>query len=816
MTKHKLVLIGNGMAGVRCVEEILNLHPDMFDVTIFGSEPHPNYNRIMLSKVLQGDTPISEITINDWQWYKDRNITLYTGETVTYIDTVNRVVHTDQGRRTNYDKLIIATGSLPFMLPLPGIDKPGVTAFRDMKDCKTMIEASREYKRAAVIGGGLLGLEAARGLLNLGMEEVHVVHNTSYLMNRQLDARAADLLKLELEKQGMKFLLGKKTERILGRKRVEGLQFSDGTKCAVDLVVIAVGIRPNVKLAADSGIEVNRAIVVNDRMETSVPGIYAVGECAEHRGIVYGLVAPLYEQGKVLARAICGMDTEGYKGSVLYSQLKVSGVDVFSVGDIDDSELSTMVQTYDGIRGTYRKIGIRNNKIVGAVLFGDSSDSNKLLSYVKQGADVSVLEADASSSGRPAGGGDVEYVCSLSDAETICSCNGVNKGTIVGAIKDNSLETFEQVRECTRAASSCGGCKPLVAAILEAVQQSGGEDEELKIPACGCTELSREELKEAVMAGQYGAVSEAMTALGWRTPDGCGVCRPAIRYYIGISTSFTASEPVSSPASAQPSYTPLANGTYAVQPRLYGGLMTAAQLRRIADAIECYDVPLAKLSGEGRLELLGLSAESASGVASALGMTDAQASYGHPVTAVVTCGGKAYERGAFRESVSVGAALECRLERLQLPSAVSIGVSASPLHRAGTLIRDVGLVGTPSGWELYAGGSAGPEVKEAKLLFTEPDNTAAISAVSALLQLFAEEAYYGEMVWQWLERNGVVAVREKLLDLRSRRMLLARTAVSMQVEEPAYAHTDPVSNYDPSLVTSSNDNLMGQYTAVVR
>ncbi len=328
MEKKKLVLIGNGMAGVRTIEEILKLLPDQFDITVFGKEPYPNYNRIQLSKVLQGDTELSDITLNEWQWYEDHNIRLYPGETVTSIDKANQIIYTDKGKQTPYDQLIIATGSNPFMLPLPGIEKEGVTAFRDIQDCEEMITASRQYKRAAVIGGGLLGLEAARGLLNLGME-VDVIHIADYLMERQLDRTAGKLLQEELEKQGMNFLLEKQTTKILGKKRVTGLQFKDGNKIMADLVVMAVGIKPNVQLAMESGIQVNKGIVVNDHMQTNVPNIYAVGECAEHNEMVYGLVAPLYEQGQALAKHICGMNHQGYKGSVLSTQLKVSGVNVF-------------------------------------------------------------------------------------------------------------------------------------------------------------------------------------------------------------------------------------------------------------------------------------------------------------------------------------------------------------------------------------------------------------------------------------------------------------------------------------------------------
>ena len=314
MEKKQLVLVGNGMAGVRAVEEILKISNEEFQITIFGNEPHPNYNRILLSKVLQGDTDVKDITLNDWDWYEENGIQLYTGEEVVKVDPESKTVITDAGRVQPYDELILATGSLPFILPLPGADKEGVTAFRDIKDTDIMLEASKTYKKAAVIGGGLLGLEAARGLLNLGMD-VTVIHLAPYLMERQLDATAGRLLQKELEKQGMKFLLEKQTEEIYGETRVEGLKFKDGSTLEADLVVMAVGIKPNVQLGKDCGLPVNRGIVVNDYMETEVPNIYAVGECAEHRGIAYGLVAPLYEQAKVLAKKICRMKDLFYQPS---------------------------------------------------------------------------------------------------------------------------------------------------------------------------------------------------------------------------------------------------------------------------------------------------------------------------------------------------------------------------------------------------------------------------------------------------------------------------------------------------------------------
>lgn len=527
--KRKLAVIGNGMAGVRCVEEIYRLSPDAFEITIIGDEPHPNYNRIMLSKVLQGDTSITDITINEFSWYKERGIRLLLGEKAVRIDAGSKKIFLESGMTIPYDELILATGSSAFTPSIPGIHKSGVTAFRNIKDCETMIEASESYRRAAVIGGGLLGLEAARGLLNLGME-VHVVHNASYLMNRQLDTMSADMLKRELMKQGMRFWMEKRTEKIIGRKRAEGLQFSDGTKLVADLIVLAVGISPNIAIAAHSGIVTNRAIVVDDYMRTSVPHIYAVGECAEHDETVYGLVAPLYEQGKVLARVLTGADTAPYKGSIPYSMLKVSGVDVFSAGDIQ-GDVEVALQQYNGLHGTYKKVTVRGGRIAGAVLYGDSSEGMKLLDYLKKKTPAEVLLEQAVG---PGTGGADAAVIAMADHETVCSCNGVSKGAIVKAIAEDNLQSVEQIRDKTKASGSCGGCKPLVGAVL-ACALAGAIGAAKKVtPICGCTPLGHEEVKEAIIKRVYTDSAQVREELGWSKADGCFVCRAAIPYYMGM------------------------------------------------------------------------------------------------------------------------------------------------------------------------------------------------------------------------------------------------------------------------------------------
>ncbi|CAH1195160.1 Nitrite reductase [NAD(P)H] [Paenibacillus allorhizoplanae] len=785
MGKQKLVLIGNGMAGVRCVEEILALAPDRFEITIFGSEPHPNYNRIMLSKVLQGSTTVKDITINDWQWYEDKEITLYAGDPVISIDTAKRRVVSEKGRIVEYDQLILATGSLPFMLPLPGADKPGVTAFRDINDCNKMIETSKNYKKAVVIGGGLLGLEAARGLLNLGMD-VHVVHIYHHLMERQLSPTSAGMLRRELEKQGMKFLLEKQTEKILGKKRVEGLLFKDGSKVEADLIVIAVGVRPNIKLAADSGIETNRAIMVDDYMETNVPGVYAVGECAEHRNMVYGLVAPLYEQGKVLAKKICGLETEGYQGSILYSQLKVSGVEVFSAGEIRDSEITTSLKVIDGIKNTYKKIAVRNNKIVGAVLFGDSSEGNKLLGYIKQQADVSVLE-EASAVG---GGADEAYAASLALTATVCSCNGVTKGGILDAVRDNGCATVEDIRACTRASSTCGGCKPLVSAMLQLALQSQDAPAAPKETVCGCTSHSHDELRDAVRSVSFETAHEAMHALGWSKADGCAICRPAVQYYLGQARGAAADKVSTESMKLDSAASLLADGTYAITPRMYGGVTNAEQLRLLADVIDKYRIPLVKLTGGAHLDLLGIAEEQVNAIGAEIGhQATTASSYGRTITSVATCSGREYDRSALQDSIHMGIGLEHRLEGLQMPTQVSVAVSASPLHRAGTLSKDLGLVGVPGGWEIYVGGSGGTKLRQAELLCMESNEVTVLDLAISFMQWYREEANFGETTGQWVERKGITQLREHLFNLTIRMELLRRWQIESKLIEEQQVNT---------------------------
>ncbi|MGG1419436.1 NADPH-nitrite reductase [Bacillus subtilis] len=783
MGKKQLVLVGNGMAGVRAIEEILSVAKDEFQITIFGAEPHPNYNRILLSKVLQGDTDIKDITLNDWDWYEENNIQLYTNETVIKVDTENKTVITDADRIQPYDELILATGSVPFILPIPGADKKGVTAFRDIKDTDTMLAASKQYKKAAVIGGGLLGLEAARGLLNLGMD-VSVIHLAPYLMERQLDPTAGRLLQNELEKQGMTFLLEKQTEEIVGDDRVEGLRFKDGTSIEADLVVMAVGIRPNTTLGAESGIPVNRGIIVNDYMQTEIPHIYAVGECAEHRGIAYGLVAPLYEQAKVLARHICGIETKPYEGSVLSTQLKVSGVEVFSAGDFNESEEKKAIKVFDEQDGIYKKIVLRGNQIVGAVLFGDSSEGNRLFSMIQKEADISetskisILQPLSQEAG-------TSITAAMSDDEIICGCNGVSKGAIIQAIQEKGCSSTDEIKACTGASRSCGGCKPLVEEILQHTLGSDFDASAQKEAICGCTTLSRDEVVEEIKAKGLSHTREVMNVLGWKTPEGCSKCRPALNYYLGMINPTKYEDDRTSRFVNERMHANIQkDGTYSVVPRMYGGVTNSTDLRKIADVVDKYEIPLVKMTGGQRIDLIGVKKEDLPKVWEDLDMPSGYA-YGKTLRTVKTCVGEQFCRFGTQDSMALGIALEKKFEGLNTPHKVKMAVSACPRNCAESGIKDLGVVGIDGGWELYVGGNGGTHLRAGDLLMKVKTNEEVLEYAGAYLQYYRETANYLERTSAWLERVGLSHVQSVLNDPEKRQELNGRMNETLSV------HKDP-------------------------
>jgi nitrite reductase (NADH) large subunit len=619
MKKPKLVMIGNGMAGVRTLEELLKVAPELYDIAVFGAEPHPNYNRILLSPVLAGEQTLDEIVLNAWDWYTDHHITLHAGKKVVKVDRVKRLVYADDGTEEAYDRLLMCTGSNPFILPLPGKDLEGVMAYRDIADTHAMIDAAQKYRHAVVIGGGLLGLEAANGLMLRGMT-VSVVHVMPTLMERQLDSVAGKLLQKSLEARGLKFLMSAQTQELVGSLddgkagRVKSVRFKDGTEVLADLVVMAVGIRPNTALAESMRLYCNKGIVVNDTLQTVTDArIYSVGECAAHRGIAYGLVAPLFEQAKVAANHLAQLGIGRYTGSLTSTKLKVTGIDLFSAGEFMGGEGCEEIVMSDPFGGVYKKLVIKDDVLIGACLYGDTVDGSyyfKLLRERKNVADIrdklmfgECHIGDIGHEGREGH----SKAAAMPDSAEVCGCNGVNKGTICKAIKDKGLFTLEEVKKHTKASASCGSCTGLVEQIL--MFTAGGDYSATpKLKAmCSCTDHGHQAVRDAINAEKLLTIASVYSALGWRTPNGCASCRPAINYYLISSWPKEAKDDPQSRFINERSHANIQrDGTYSVIPRMWGGHTTPDELRRIADAADKYKIPTVKITGGQRIDLLGV------------------------------------------------------------------------------------------------------------------------------------------------------------------------------------------------------------------
>jgi nitrite reductase (NADH) large subunit len=769
MKKLRLVLIGNGMAGVRTLEELLKIAPDLYDITVFGAEPHPNYNRILLSPVLAGEQTLEQIVLNPLEWYAEHGITLHLGKQVVSVDRTKRVVTAADGTTAAYDRLLIATGSNPFILPVPGKDLQGVIAYRDIADTRAMIDAAATFKHAVVIGGGLLGLEAANGLAKRGMQ-VSVVHLMPWLMERQLDDTAGKLLQKSLNQRGLDFHMGAQTEALLGNPsgRVRAVKLKDGTELPADLVVMAAGIRPNTTLAEKIGLHCSRGIVVSDTMQTVTdPRIYAVGECAAHRGIAYGLVAPLFEQGKVCATHLAHFGIGRYTGSQTSTKLKVTGIDLFSAGNFSGGEGTEEIILSDPTAGVYKKLVIQGDRLIGACLYGDTVDGSWYFKLLREGRSINDIR-DRLMFGE-SNIGDVGHegntkAASMADSDEVCGCNGVNKGVICKAIKDKGLFTLEEVRKHTKASASCGSCTGLVEQLL--MFTAGGDYS--KAPAkkamCGCTDVSHAEAREAIKKQKLLTIDGVYRALGWRTPNGCASCRPAINYYLLSSWPKEAKDDPQSRYINERSHANIQkDGSYSVIPRMWGGETTADELRRIADAVDKYKIPTVKVTGGQRIDLLGVKKEDLKAVWQDIGMPSGHA-YAKALRTVKTCVGSEWCRFGTQDSTQMGKDLERALWRMYAPHKVKLAVSGCPRNCAEAGIKDVGVIGVDSGWEIYVGGNGGIKTEVAVFLCKLKTPEEVLEYSGAFLQLYREEGWYLERTVHWLGRVGLPYVKQKILD----------------------------------------------------
>ena len=793
MKKMKLVMVGNGMAGVRTIEELLKLAPDLYDITVFGAEPHANYNRILLSPVLAGEMTLEDIMLNDVDWYRDNNILLHLGKTVVKIDRIARKVIASDGTEAEYDRVLLATGSNPFILPVPGAELEGVLSYRDIADTNAMIAAAAKYKHAVVIGGGLLGLEAANGLKARGMN-VTVVHLMDWLMERQLDRTAADMLQQSLEAKGLQFLLKTQTSEIVGSDdggkagRVKAVRFKDGTELAADLVVMAVGIRPNTELAESAGLYCKRGIVVNDTMQTYDPKIYAVGECVAHRGVAYGLVAPLFEMGKVCANHLAHLGIGRYEGSILSTKLKVTGIDLFSAGDFIGNDETEEIVLHDAIGGVYKKLVIRNNRIVGGIMVGDTADGSWYLQLLRDAQDIHDIrdhlmfgQSHLGNSGHQGR----SHAAAMSDEMEVCGCNGVCKGAIVRAIKERGLFSLDEVRKHTKASSSCGACTGLVEQILASTVGGAYQPAESKTkPVCGCTDHSHEDVRRMIREHKLLAIPEVIKFMEWRTPNGCASCRPALNYYL-ISTwpHEAADDPQSRFINERAHANIQKDGSYSVVPRMWGGSTSAAELRRIADVVDKYKIPTVKLTGGQRVDLLGVKKEDLPAVWRDLGMPSGHA-YAKALRTVKTCVGSEWCRFGVQDSTNMGIALERDLWRMYAPHKVKLAVSGCPRNCAEATIKDVGVIGVDSGWEIYVAGNGGIKAEVAQFLCKVKTEAEVLEYAGAFLQLYREEGRYLDRTVHYVARVGLDYVKQRVVeDADNRKALYARLQYALSGEK---------------------------------
>jgi nitrite reductase (NADH) large subunit len=784
--REHLVVIGNGMAGMRTVEELLK-RSDRFRITVFGAEPHVNYNRILLSSVLAGDKAMDDIVINSRDWYDANGITLIAGDAVAGIERGERTVTSAAGATLHYDKLLIATGSKPVAPPIPGLNLPGVCAFRDIADVEKMLAAARDHRQAVVIGGGLLGLEAAWGLKRRGMD-VALVHLMPTLMERQLDAAAGQMLQRDLDERGIAFFTNGQTEEIVGTERAAGVQLVDGRFVPADLVVLAIGIRPNINLAKYAQLEVNRGIVVADDMRTSDPDIFAVGECVEHRGNVFGLVAPIWDQAKVCAARLAGDDEALFASRDIATSLKITGVDVFSAGVLGAaSEQDDEIILRDDRKGVYKKIVLRDGRLVGAVLYGDVRDGPWYLQLMQAGDDVSALRdrlvfGKALAAAHSGISAEPNYAAMPDDTQ-ICGCNGVCKGAIITAIQDKKLTSLGEVRAHTKASASCGQCTSQVEDLL--AFSAGGAVKKKKKTVCDCTDAGHDEVRQAIAAEGLKTMEVVRTRFGWAKPEGCAKCRPALNYYLLCAWPMEYVDDAQSRFVNERVHANIQkDGTYSVVPRMWGGLTSPKELRAIADVSEEFNIPTVKVTGGQRIDLLGVRKDDLPDVWQALneaGMVSGHA-YAKGLRTVKTCVGSEWCRFGTQDSTGLGVKLEKLSWGSWTPHKTKMAVSGCPRNCAEATIKDFGVVCVEAGYDLVVGGNGGIDVRVTDRLVQVKTEEEVLEYAAAFMQLYREEAHYLERTAPWIVRVGIDYVRKRLIeDEAGRKALRARFLVSQKV-----------------------------------
>jgi nitrite reductase (NADH) large subunit len=767
--KRKLVVIGNGMAGARTVEEILARGGgSQFEITMFGDEPTGNYNRILLSNVLNGSYQEEEIFLNPLSWYTENGIHLHAGMRAAGLLRRAKLVYGEDGSAEPYDQLIVATGSRPFIPHMEGINmpdgsfKPGVFVFRTLDDCREIARYAQGKKIAAVIGGGLLGLEAARGLQNFGLE-VNVVHLAGHLMQQQMDAGAGAILKDSMERLGVKVLLKKNTTAILGFDQVRGLQFADDSTLECDMVVISAGIKANWEIAAGSGLTVERGIVVDDQMRSvDDRNIYAVGECAQHRGQMYGLVAPLWEQAKVLADHITGKNPRAaYHGSKVATKLKVMGVEVASMGIVEPQlPEDEVVQFSEPKRGTYKKLIIRDGRLVGGILLGDISKA----AYLMQAFDRNTpLPEERLRLLFDIGDPPKQVTFEEMSASTqICNCNGVSKGVLVACVQAGKRNS-KAVMDATRAGMGCGSCKALVAEIVE--WACGGQTEEdpsvhYYVPG---VPMTKPELIRAIREQNLRSVSAVFRSLAGGKEDAAS--KPGLASLLKTLWKGEYDDEKDARFINERVHANIQkDGTFSVVPQIPGGVTTPAQLRRIADVAEKYHVPLVKLTGGQRIDLLGIRKDDLPKIWQDLDMPSGYA-YGKSYRTCKSCAGTDFCRFGIGDSMDLAGKIEREFQGFDSPHKMKLATAGCPRNCSEAMVKDLGAVAVEGGkWEIYIGGAAGSSVRKGDILCVVDSHEDVLKYMGRFIQYYRENAKYLERTHGFVTRLGIDKIRNVVVE----------------------------------------------------
>ena len=775
VTKQRLVVVGNGMAGARAVEEVLARGgADQFEITMFGDEPYGNYNRILLSNILSGQQDTSEIYINPLDWYKDNNIRLHSGARVTHIDRAARIVTANTGVQEEYDTLLIATGSRAFIPPMEGVWRddgdlrPGVFAFRGIDDCTGIMQCAKQSKVAVVIGGGLLGLEAARGLLNHGCE-VHVVHLGQHLMEMQLDAPGGLMLRRAMEGMGVKVHLGKLTTTVLTEgednrtAKVVGLRFKDGTELACDMVVVSAGIRPNAEIGARAGLTVERAIVVDNAMRSPDDArVYAVGECVQHRGKVYGLVAPIWDQAKVFADQVTGTNPKAeYLGSKLATKLKVMGVELASMGITEPaSDDDEVIQFSEPKRGTYKKLIVRDGRLVGGILMGDISKA----AYLMQAFDRDSRLPDERLEllfdlGAPSQAVTLDEM--PADAQ-VCNCNGVSKAAI-GACIAAGAKTTTAVMKATRAGMGCGSCKSLVGELVEWFAGGAVEEDPSIHYYVPCIPMAKPELVAEVKRLGLRSVSAVFAALSSSGEDAAS--KPPLASLLATIWAGEYDDERDARFINDRVHANIQkDGTFSVVPEMAGGVCTPAELMRIAQVAVKYKVPLVKLTGGQRIDLVGISKADLPGVWQDLDMP-AGTAWGKSYRTCKSCIGTEFCRFGLGDSMGLATKIERRFRGIDSPAKLKLATAGCPRNCSEALVKDVGLVAIGDGkWEIYVGGAAGAHIRKGDLLCVVDGEEAALLISGRFMQYYRENAKWKERTYTFVPRIGLERIRAIVVD----------------------------------------------------